>query len=133
MVTSMTSKKTKPDPAAFAAAVPDAALQPPHLPMLDDPDFVDRVWQYMLTQWPLQLQGIPPDQVEDVKQRIREAERGERPYITPAGVAQRQRRAEQILALFNGRNAAEVARELNIGRATVYRTLKQSGRRFSMP
>lgn len=109
------------------AAVPDI----PELTMaqrLEDADFVDRVWDYLLQQWPMRLQDIPPAEVEDVKQLIRQAERGERPYITPAGATQRARRAEQILALFNGRNAVEVARELRCGRATVYRVLKQAGR-----
>lgn len=95
---------------------------------LEDADFVDRVWDYLLQQWPMRLQDIPAEEVEDVKQLIRRAERGERPYITPAGASQRARRAEQILALFNGRNAVEVARELQCGRATVYRVLKQAGR-----
>jgi hypothetical protein len=109
------------------AAVPDL----PELTLaqrLEDADFVDRVWDYLLQQWPMRLQDIPPTEVEDVKQLIRQAERGERPYITPAGATQRARRAEQILALFNGRNAVEVARELRCGRATVYRVLKQAGR-----
>ena len=37
------------------------------------------------------------------------------------------RLATQVLSLFNGRNATEVARCLNISRATVYRLLKQPG------
>lgn len=37
--------------------------------------------------------------------------------------------ATKVLALFNGRNAREVARKLGIGRASVYRYLKQSGGR----
>lgn len=37
--------------------------------------------------------------------------------------------ATRVLALFNGRNAREVARKLGIGRASVYRYLKQSGGR----
>ena len=37
--------------------------------------------------------------------------------------------ATRVLALFNGRNAREVARKLGIGRASVYRYLKQAGGR----
>lgn len=37
--------------------------------------------------------------------------------------------ATKVLALFNGRNAREVARKLGIGRASVYRYLKQAGGR----
>jgi len=36
--------------------------------------------------------------------------------------------ARRVLALFNGRNAREVARRLNISRSQVYRLLKQAGR-----
>lgn len=35
--------------------------------------------------------------------------------------------ATRVLSLFNGRNAREVARKLGIGRASVYRYLKQAG------
>lgn len=37
--------------------------------------------------------------------------------------------ATRVLSLFNGRNAREVARKLGIGRASVYRYLKQAGGR----
>ena len=36
--------------------------------------------------------------------------------------------AAEVLRLFNGRNATEVARRLGIHRATVYRYLKQPGK-----
>jgi len=36
-------------------------------------------------------------------------------------------RARKVLALFNGRNAREVARKLGISRTSVYRYLKQPG------
>lgn len=37
--------------------------------------------------------------------------------------------AIRVLSLFNGRNPREVARKLGISRASVYRYLKQAGRR----
>jgi Mor family transcriptional regulator len=40
----------------------------------------------------------------------------------------RMRLAEDVRRRFNGANAREVARELRIGRATVYRLLKTAGR-----
>lgn len=43
-----------------------------------------------------------------------------RKRVTPA-------RRERALELFNGRNASEVARELGVSRATVYRLLKTPG------
>jgi hypothetical protein len=102
-------------------------IKPPNFSgRMADPDFVDRVWDYMLQSFP-QLAGIPSGQVDDVKQHIRRSERGERPYITPASAASREREAQHILRLFNGRNATEVAREVGCSRAKVYRVLKQAG------
>lgn len=37
----------------------------------------------------------------------------------------REKIDDQIAEKFNGRNAAEVARELGVGRATVYRAIKR--------
>lgn len=37
-------------------------------------------------------------------------------------------RARRVLALFNGRNAREVARKLGIGKTSVYRYIKQAGK-----
>lgn len=37
--------------------------------------------------------------------------------------------ARTVLARFNGRNAREIARELRIGKTTVYRIIKQAGSR----
>jgi Mor family transcriptional regulator len=53
---------------------------------------------------------------------------GERWYIHSRHKTERQERITAILATFNGRNATEVARKLNVSRATVYRVLKQPGR-----
>jgi hypothetical protein len=92
---------------------------------LEDGDFVDRMWDYLLQQLPLRLKDIPPNEVDRIKQRIRHAERGERPYITPASAAQRASRDERIRAQFDGTNADEVARQEQCGRATLYRALKK--------
>lgn len=96
---------------------------------LTDPDFVDRVWQYMLTTWPQRLADIPPDEVDFLKQHIRREEHGVRFYVTLANTAAREREARRILSLFNGRNASEVARQVGCSRAKVYRVLKQAGRK----
>lgn len=65
---------------------------------------------------------------DDIGRVIRGEWGGERVYI-PARTASniRLRRARQVLKLFNGRNATEVARQLQCSRATVYRALKQAG------
>lgn len=52
---------------------------------------------------------------------------GDRWYIQARTETQRQARVREVLQRFNGRNATEVARELHISRATVYRMLKQPG------
>lgn len=54
--------------------------------------------------------------------------KGEEYYFAEVDKAERKRRINKILTLFNGRNAAEVARRLQISRATVYRVLKQPGK-----
>jgi Mor family transcriptional regulator len=48
-------------------------------------------------------------------------------YISRRPIEQ-ARIKEEVRRKFNGRNAREVARELEIGRATVYRIIKTSGR-----
>jgi transposase len=52
---------------------------------------------------------------------------GERHWIPTRGLTEQQQLAQKILTLFNGRNAREVARRLQVSRATVYRYLKQPG------
>lgn len=101
-----------------------------HVP---DPDLVDRVFDYLVTRYP-ELTNQP---IGEIKAALRDEFAGERVYIArrpqqnPAvarNTQQRQAMAHQVLSLFNGRGATEVARSLGISRATVYRVLKQSGR-----
>lgn len=86
-----------------------------------DPDFVDRVFDYLLAEFP-QIAG---PKFGDVKRALRDELGGERVYVPTRSAAERQQLARQVLSLFNGRNATEVARRLSISRATVYRLLKQ--------
>lgn len=53
--------------------------------------------------------------------------RGERVYLG-AKEQERARIRDEVRRRFNGRNARELARELAIGRATVYRYIKMEGR-----
>lgn len=93
-----------------------------------EPDLVDRIFDYILSdpvlavamQSHAKVGGTP---IQSLKDSVRAEFAGERQYIT-----NRRTKAGQILALFNGRNASEVARRLTISRATVYRIIKQSGR-----
>lgn len=86
-----------------------------------DPDFVDRVFEYLLAEFP-QIAG---PKFADVKRALRDELRGEQVYVPSRSAAERQQLARQALSLFNGRNATEVARRLSVSRATVYRLLKQ--------
>lgn len=100
---------------------------PPHLQSLiaAEPDLVDRIFDYLLAEFP----WLTRHELEQVKAALREEFVGERPYVRNARTQARPAIVRDILALFNGRNATEVARTLNISRATVYRVLKQAGRR----
>jgi len=62
-----------------------------------------------------------------IEQRLRAEMAGDRGYISLASSASREEKYEKARRMFNGRNAREIARELKIGRATVYRILKRPG------
>jgi transcriptional regulator of acetoin/glycerol metabolism len=87
-----------------------------------EPDLVDRIFDYLVALVP----EISPRSPE-IKTALREEFAGERAYIRRHGPGQADPLTAEVLRLFNGRNATEVARVLAIGRATVYRKLKQPG------
>ena len=105
------------------------ASQPPTLKDLiaAEPDLVDRIFDYILAEFP-QIAGQPPDKIATTKAAVRAEFKGEECYIAARPPTARQQLVAQVLALFNGRNATEVARRLHISRATVYRVLKQPGK-----
>lgn len=86
-----------------------------------DGDLVDGIFAYLLELLP-EIRGQAPE----IKSTIRRHIGGREHYVRAESVADRT--AREVLRLFNGRNATEVARRLNISRATVYRCLKQPGR-----
>lgn len=87
------------------------------------PDLVDRIFDYLLEEFP-QLAGDAD--------RLKKAEAAVRAEFAGAEVYLQKRSskdvAAEVLRLFNGCNATEVARKLGIHRATVYRYLKQPGK-----
>jgi len=96
-----------------------------------EPDLVDRIFDYLrkspelkdrLDRMELDAGGL-----ERLQECVRFEFGGETAYIRRRPVGERQKMAKEVLSLFNGRNATEIARELEISRATVYRCLKQSG------
>lgn len=91
-----------------------------------EPDLVDRIFDYILSD-PVLAVAIKKTSLSNIKSAVRAEFKGEECYITGKPATARQQQVSQVLALFNGRNASEVARRLQIGRSTVYRVLKQSG------
>lgn len=98
-------------------------------PLFDaEPDLVDRIFEYLLAEVP-----DIASQSEKLKRAVREEFKGDMCYIAGRPATARQHQVAQVLALFDGRNATEVARRLGIGRATVYRILKQSAAPKNVP
>jgi Mor family transcriptional regulator len=88
----------------------------------NDPDLVDRIFEYLLEEFP----HIAGEKFAKAKVAVREEFKGQEIYIPARGATERQKLIREVLSLFNGRNASEVARRLNISRGSVYRYLKQS-------
>lgn len=98
-----------------------------------EPDLVDRIFDYIfqdpaLAQAIKQQAGEGEDTLGKLKTAVRSEFKGEECYIAGRPATQRQETVSKVLALFNGRNATEVARKLHISRASVYRVIKQAGR-----
>lgn len=102
-----------------------------------DPDLVDRIFEYILAE-PAMAQAVQavarlrPSGVsaehalQQLKSAVRQEFNGERCYITAHPATERQEKVAQVLRLFNGRNATEVARRLQISRSSVYSYIKQA-------
>lgn len=88
-----------------------------------EPDLVDRIFDYLLAEFP-QLAGDAAG-VERAQAAVRAEFAGEEVYIQKRSSKEI---AAEVLRMFNGRNATEVARRLRIHRATVYRYIKQAGK-----
>lgn len=87
-----------------------------------EPDLVDRMFDYLSAVFP-QIAG---EQLSAAKSAVRAEFCGEEVYIPARGAVERQRQVAQVLSLFNGRNATDVARQIGISRSSVYRFIKQS-------
>lgn len=107
-------------PPALNARLPDRDV---------DPDLVDRIFEYLIELSPELAQKA--DRLAELKDAVRGEFAGDKAWISRTSKTDRERRrqelAAEVLSLFNGTNASEVARRLHIGRATVYRVLKQAG------
>jgi Mor family transcriptional regulator len=90
--------------------------------VFDNPDLVDAIFQYLGEEFP----QLSP-RLTLLKEEVRHEFSGIEIYIPRRSSARRKQLTVEVLSLFNGRNATEVARKLGIGRATVYRIIKQEG------
>ena len=104
-------------PRARTAAPPVGARMP-----TPEADLVDRIFDFLADD--ARLAAMTPQTLRDMKAAVRAEFSGEECYIARRPASARQELVAQVLALFNGRNATEVARALCIGRATVYHVLK---------
>jgi len=91
-------------------------------PGLGSPDLVDAIFDYIVAEFP-EIR----ERAAELRAATREEFRGIETYIPQRSAADRKKLMDDVLRLFNGRNATEVARRLNISRATVYRYIKTSG------
>lgn len=92
-----------------------------------DPDLVAGIFDYVVKLLPeiaarrAEVEAAVRDEFAGIETYVRKRAPGDRgPEL-----------AARVLAMFNGRNASEVARVLRISRATVYRLLKQAGGKLS--
>lgn len=97
-----------------------------------EPDLVDRIFDYVASLLP-EL-GARGQRIAEAKDAVRAEFAGCDAYIARRrgrGARPDPEVVQEILTLFNGRNASEVARRLGVSRATVYRVLKQPGSKSS--
>lgn len=87
----------------------------------NEPDLVDRMVELLVREVP----SLKP-RAEEIDLALRDEFAGIETYIRRRRVPPSTLAAE-VMKRFNGRNVTEVARELRISRATVYRVLRVPG------
>lgn len=92
-------------------------------PIDGDADLVDQVIAFLSRHRP-ELADV----AREVEGELREQFGGGDHYVRASAIP-RDARMDAVLSAFNGCNVSEVARELGISRATVYRRLRQAGKR----
>lgn len=90
---------------------------------ITDPDLVDYIFDYIVAEFPEMS-----SKAQAFKEIARKEFAGTATYIPLRSQTEKQQKINEVLRLFNGRNATEVARRLNISRASVYRFIKTAGR-----
>jgi len=92
--------------------------------LLADPDLIDSIFAFIAIEFPEMK-----ERAAELKQMTRREFAGIETYIPRRPKAERDRIMLEVMRLFNGRNATEVARRLKISRASVYRIIKTDGNR----
>lgn len=87
------------------------------------PDLVDLIFDYVVAEFPELA-----ERAKELKVAARKEFRGETAYIPRRSETERKRLIQDVMATFNGRNATEIGRRLQISRATVYRIIKTEGK-----
>lgn len=90
--------------------------------VFDNADLVDAIFAFIEEEFP----ALAP-RTAQLKDEVRREFSGIEIYIPRRSQAAREKLTKEVLCMFNGRNATEVARRLGIGRTTVYRIIKQAG------
>ena len=91
--------------------------------LLDNVDLIDKIFEFIEIEFP-----EVRERAAVLKSLARQEFAGIETYIPRRSHAERDNIVREVGVLFNGRNAIDVARQLNISRASVYRILKLSGR-----
>jgi len=91
--------------------------------LLDNADLIDRIFEFIEIEFPEMR-----DKTVALKQLARREFAGIETYIPRRSQSERDRVVAEVMLLFNGRNAAEVGRQLNISRASVYRIVKRDSK-----
>lgn len=89
--------------------------------ILGNPDLVDTIFAFIQAEFP-----DVAKRAAELKAEVRREFSGVEIYIPRRSQAAREQLAKDVRKAFNGRNASEVAKHLGIGRATVYRIIKQN-------
>lgn len=90
--------------------------------IFDNPDLFDAIFAYIVSEMP-----ECAERAAQLKEATRKEFCGIEIYIPRRSALERRRLEAEVLGMFNGRNATEIARRLGIGRTTVYRIIKQAG------
>jgi len=99
-----------------------STMSKPQKPAKADPDLVDRIISLLCDLQPAWREN--PKVLRQAEAAVRAELGGHRHYVRMDPHAAL---AREVLMRFNGTNVSEVARQLGVGRATVYRVIRQAG------